>query len=218
MNLWHAAFCLLLLSGCVNIERGYPDKHYFTLEAAVKEDTSNQKPNGTLELSDLTVSRRYDSANFVYRISETGYESDFYNQFLIPPAALIFEEVRNALTASHIFEHVITRSSDLQPTYRLEGIVNAIYGDFRNMNAPRAVLEAQFFVTNQTGRERQVLLDRTYSKAIPISGRTPEALVKGWNEALDAILNSLIVDLKAATPVQEVAPPSLSSPALRGGG
>jgi hypothetical protein len=31
-----------------------------------------------------------------------------------------------------------------------------------------------------------------------LSGRTPEALVRGWDQALEEILSSLVADLKAA--------------------
>jgi hypothetical protein len=41
-------------------------------------------------------------------------------------------------------------------------------------------------------------MQKRYSKSQPLTGRSPEALVKGWDEALEAILTSLIADLKAA--------------------
>ena len=189
---------LLTLFGCVNIERSYPDKHYFTLEVSGDEDPPTQTGSGVLEVSGLGVSRRYEGQSFVYRISDAGYESDFYNQFLIAPASLISEEVRHGLTRAAIFEHVINSSSELQPTYRLEGTVNALYGDFRNLGAPKAILEIQFFLTTQAAGQSRILMDKQYSKAVPLSGRTPEALVKGWDEALGAILTSLIADIKSA--------------------
>lgn len=199
MHLWRAPLLLLfVLSGCVNLERSYPDKHYFTLEISGDEDPLSQTGSGILEVLDLGVSRRYEGQSFVYRISEAGYESDFYNQFLVAPAPLISEEVRKGLARSPLFEHVINSSSELQPTHRLEGTINALYGDFRNISAPKAILEIQFFLTKQAAGEKQIMMDKRYSKSVPLGGRTPEALVKGWSEALDAVLNSLVADLKAA--------------------
>ena len=195
---WSYSLLLAVLLGCVNVERSYPDKHYFTLEITGNQNSSSDPAGGVLEISGLSVSRRYEGQSFVYRISDTGYESDFYNQFLIAPATLITEELRKGLTEAKIFAHVINSSSELFPNYRLEGTVNALYGDFRNLNAPKAILEIQFFLTSPAAGQNRVLLDRSYSKSVSLNARTPEALVKGWDEGLSAVLVSLIADLKAA--------------------
>jgi hypothetical protein len=80
----------------------------------------------------------------------------------------------------------------------LEGTVNALYGDFRNANSPRAVLEMEFFLTSEIPGKPGILMQKRYAKSLPLTGRTPEALVKGWNEALEEILTPLAADLKAA--------------------
>ena len=43
-----------------------------------------------------------------------------------------------------------------------------------------------------------ILMQKRYAKSVPLTGRTPEALVKGWNEALEEILTALVTDLKVA--------------------
>jgi cholesterol transport system auxiliary component len=188
---------LVLCAGCVGLERSYPDKHYFVLEAGANTSPSDSSANETLQVSSIRVSPRYAERSFVYRTSEAGYESDFYNQFLVSPAALITEEVRKGLTGSQVFKYVISASNPLQPSYVLEGTVNALYGDFRNANSPRAVLEMEFFLTSEIPAKPGILMQKRYAKSLPLTGRTPEALVKGWNEALEEILTSLVTDLKA---------------------
>jgi len=187
-----------LPSGCVSLERSYPDKHYFVLEISGSEKPSDRAGNGVLEISDMHISPRYEGQSFVYRISEGSYESDFYNQFLIAPAALVTEELRRGLDQSRIFQYVINSSNELQPTYRLEGTVNALYGDFRNASTSRAVLEMEFFLSKPTAGASEIVFAKKYSKSVPLSGRTPEALVKGWNQALEGILTAFVADLKAA--------------------
>jgi hypothetical protein len=56
----------------------------------------------------------------------------------------------------------------------------------------------EFFLIKLAPEATQVLMARRYSKSVPLTARTPEALVKGWNEALEEILGSLVADLKAA--------------------
>jgi cholesterol transport system auxiliary component len=190
---------LALCAGCVGIERSYPDKRYFVLEVSANASPSNPTANETLEVSNIRVSPRYADRSFVYRTSEAGYESDFYNQFLVAPASLITEEVRKGLTGSQLFKYVISSSSQSQPSYVLEGAVNALYGDFRNADSPRAVLEMEFFLASGIPAKPGILMQKRYPKAIPLTGgRSPDALVKGWNQALEEILTSLAADLKAA--------------------
>jgi ABC-type uncharacterized transport system auxiliary subunit len=195
-NLWRAAFILLALaSGCVGIEKSYPDKRYFVLAIDRSVNASNPTNNGILQVANIRVSPRSEDKGFVYRTSESGYESDFYNQFLVSPAALLGEELRKGLAQALIFRHVINSSSQLEPTHVLEGVVDALYGDFRDPGAPKAVLEMEFFLRKESASKADIVAAKRYAKSVPISGRTPEALVKGWNEALETILSSLIADL-----------------------
>jgi cholesterol transport system auxiliary component len=188
---------LALCAACLGIERSYPDRRYFVLDSGANTNSSDSSANETLQVSNIRVSPRYADKNFIYRTSDAGYESDFYNQFLIAPAFLITEEVRKGLIGSQVFKYVIGPSSPLQPSYVLEGTVNALYGDFRNADSPRAVLEMEFFLTGEIPAKPGILMQKRYVKSIPLTGRTPEALVKGWNQALEEILTSLEADLKA---------------------
>ena len=189
----------MVLWGCVSLDRSYPERHYFVLEVNRNTPPSDTQVNVIVEVADMRISPRYEGQSFNYRISDGGYESDFYNQFLISPAALVTEEVRRGLAQAGVSKYVINSSSQIQPTYRLDGTIDAIYGDFRNANAARAVLEIEFFLTKPAPGAAQVVMVKRYSKSVPLSGPTPEALVKGWNTALEEILNDLVADLKAAS-------------------
>jgi len=193
----HWAWALLLFcAACTGIERGYPDRRYFVLEVPAKVSSSNPTSGETLQVSNFRVSPRYADRGFIYRTSESGYESDFYHQFLVPPAALMTEEIRKGLIASEVFKYVTNQANPLQPSFVLDGSVNALYGDFRNTDSPRAVLEMEFFVTGETPAKPGILMQKRYAKSIVLSARSPEALVKGWNQALEEILTSLVADLK----------------------
>jgi cholesterol transport system auxiliary component len=193
----HGAWALLLFcAACAGIERGYPDRRYFVLDVPAKASPTNLASSEVLRISNIRVSPRYADRSFVYRTSESGFDTDFYHQFLVPPAALMTEEIRKALMASEMFKYVIDASSPMQASLALDGSVNALYGDFRNLDQPRAVLEMEFFVTSEIATKPGIMMQKRYQKSIPISGRSPEALVKGWNEALAEILTSLVADLK----------------------
>ena len=194
-----SAVLLLFIScyGCVSLERNYPEKRYFVLEVSESVIPANPAGDRILSVSNLRVSPRYADRSFVYRISEAGYETDFYNQFLTATDVMIGEEVRRGLGASRVFKYVVGPSNQLQPNYVLEGSVNAVYGDFRNLNAPAALLEIEFFLHNEDVANPGIVMQKRYVKSVPLSERSPEALVKGWNAALNEILAALIADLKA---------------------
>jgi len=192
-----AALLLFVLSaGCVSLERSYPEKRYFVVELGENAQQPNPAGEKTLLVSGLRISPRYADKSFVYRTSESGYESDFYNQFLTSPETMLSEEVRKGIAASPAFKYVVGPSSQLQPNYVLEGSVNALYGDFRNLDKPAAVLEIEFFLHNEDSTNPGVVMQKRYVKTVSLSGRSPDALVKGWSQALGAVLTELNSDLE----------------------
>ena len=199
------SFCMggamLLSAGCIGVERSYPDKRYFVVGAADKIGAANpgvKNPKGVLLVDNLRVSPRYEGRSFVYRRSESNFESDFYNQFLVYPGAILTEEVRKGLAAAAMFQAVIGGASQLAPTHILEGSVNALYGDFRDAGSPKAVLEMEFFLTRDSPANADIVVHRRYSKSVPVKGGSAEALVRGWSQALEEILAGLVADLHAA--------------------
>jgi cholesterol transport system auxiliary component len=193
-----ALLLVISCAGCVSFERSYPDKRYFVIEAPATANSANPAGDKNLLVSNLRISPRYADKGFVYRTSESGYESDFYNQFLVSPDTMLSEELRKGLAAAQVFKYVVGPTNSLQPNYVLEGSVNALYGDFRNLGEPSAVLELEFFLHNEDATSAGIVMQKRYTKAVPVGGRSPEALVKGWSQALEAILAMLVADLKTA--------------------
>jgi hypothetical protein len=81
----------------------------------------------------------------------------------------------------------------------LEGSVNALYGDFRNPKQPAAVLEIEFFLYNENTANPGIVTQKRYTKSVALNERSPEALVKGWDQALSEIVAALAADLKTLT-------------------
>ena len=190
-----AALLATLGSGCVSLERSYPEKRYYVLEVRTPATTSGAVRDEILQVSPLRISPRYQDRSFVYRISDAGFESDFYNQFIAPPAGLISEEIRKGLINTQLFKYVISASNSQAPSYVLEGAVNGIYGDFRNLDTPAAVIDLEFFLTSDLPAKPGILMQKRYVRSVPVSSRSPEALVKSWDRALEEILTALTADL-----------------------
>ncbi len=212
MNRWIAwilffAAGFASVTGCVSIEKSYPDRRYFVLDLRNSSDTNSASGNGILQIAPVRISPRYADRNFIYRRSETRYETDYYNQFLVSPGVLVSEEVRRELSSSGIFQYVIGPAQPLVPTHTLDASVISFYGDFRDVAAPKAVIEMEFFLSRESPGSVAVLFHNQYQRIVAVDARTPEALVQGWNQALQGILSSLVKDMKTV----ELQPKSPSS-------
>ena len=185
----------IFFCACVTLERSYPDKRYFMIEVQDGASSSDEGAHA-LAVANLNISPRYADRNFIYRTSETEYETDFYNQFLSAPATMISEELRQALAASSLFKYVLGPSSPLTVSYMLEGSINVLYGDFRTLSAPAAVLEIELFLHNEDPAKAGLLMQKRYHKSVALKERSPEALVKGWSRALEEIVAMFVADLR----------------------
>lgn len=187
----------LVGSGCVTLERSSPERHYFAIELPQSTNSPEPASDVILSVGNIRISPRYGDRSFVYRTSDTSFESDFYNQFLTSPDTMISEELRKGLAASRQFKYVLGPADAQQPNYVLEGSVNALYGDFRNSSQPAAVLELEVFLYNDNSNSSGLVAQRRYLKSVPLKERSPEALVKGWDQALQEIVVALTADLKS---------------------
>jgi hypothetical protein len=59
-------------------------------------------------------------------------------------------------------------------------------------------LEIEFFLSKETDSRPQIIMEKRYAKSVDLSRRSPEALVQGWNRALEEIIAALVTDLKSA--------------------
>lgn len=185
------------LLGCLNLEKSFPEKRYFTLDASRDENISSPDTGKALTVRRFRVSPKYEGKGLVYRLDDLSYESDFYNEFFIPPASMFTEEIRKRLAGSGLLKHVVDPASLLDSTYILEGAVTALYGDYRVNTAPKAILEMQFFVLHETDSNPKIIFQSQYYKEEPFKNNTPDALVKSWNAAFNQILTEFENDLKS---------------------
>lgn len=187
---------LFLLTGCINFNKSFPGKHYFMLTVSRKEKPSLLKSNMVLKIQTFRVFPQFEGREFIYRKSNLIYESDFYNGFFISPGLMIAEDVQKWLADSDLFKYVFLGSSPVEPTLKLEGVVSALYGDYRDTNAPKAVMKIQFFLIRNVSFRPVIVFGKTYHEKIPLKGNSPDALVAGWDQALEHILSHFEKDLK----------------------
>lgn len=184
----------VVFSGC-GVDPSH--RHYYILDAARRAAPTEETDSEIiLEVQRFTTDSAFASKQLVYRKTEFEYESDFYNEFLIPPPAMVTEKTRNWLAQSGLFARVLDPGSYTKPTHTLQANVTAFYVDVRDKKSPTAVMQMRFFLNTETDEEKSVALAETYNASIDVEAKTAEAFVQGFNHCLERILTDLEQDLR----------------------
>jgi len=184
----------LALSGCG--QGAVASRKYFLLDTQRQAPPASFHSDATLRVRPFHVDQAFAGRQLVYRVDTSQYEPDFYDQFLIPPGAMIAEKTRDWLAASDLFRRVSSSSGPLQSTYVLEGNVIEMYGDFTKASAPQAVMKIRFYFLASPDFNETVVLVRTYEASSPITARTADAVVGALGNDLADILTRLEADLE----------------------
>ena len=190
------ALLLILSAGCVDLKAAYPDRRFYTIEAARPgSERPGGDPKAVLRVRRFGASKMCDGSELVSRTGDATYDSDFYNVLFFPPASQVGEQTQRWLSGSGLFGHVVGAGSTVPETHVLEGNLVALHGDCRKPEAPLAVIEVQFMVVRVGSDPVAVEHQKTYRKEIPLPDGKPATLVKGWGEGLARILSALEEDL-----------------------
>jgi len=186
----------LIFFGCAKLEQDYPERNFYVLDAQRNPEKTVNTSDNILEINRFNISPKYSGREFVYKVSENKYVSDFYNQFFKSPDTLINSTTYNWLTDSGIFKDVISGSIEVETDYILDANISDIYVDLRNPGDTKSILEIQFFVTEETPTDTKLKYNKTYREEITVEDRTSDNFVKSWNKALELILTKFESDIE----------------------
>src|SRR5512140_1946039 len=91
-----------LVAGCSAITREAPVRQTFLLEPKLPPALA-QSQAGALRVGVVNVAAPYRGKTFVYRMGELRFETDFYVEFLVPPASMLTELTARALMSAKSF-------------------------------------------------------------------------------------------------------------------
>ncbi len=191
--LWGLVF--LLLSGCAGLGDPPPPRQHYAV--TVEHPAAVAAPSGApvLAVQTLQAAPRAGSEGFLYRRSEAEYLTDAYHRWVAPPAPTLTQNLREWLAASGLFAYVTPGVGYAQPGYVLEGSVLSLYGDYRDLQAPQAVLAVELALLQDQPAGMQLRLRRHYQETEPLPRADPEALAAGWRRAWMRVLQRLEQDL-----------------------
>jgi ABC-type uncharacterized transport system auxiliary subunit len=189
------ALAALVLTGC-SITRESPVKATYLLEPAMPPAVAKAQPV-SVRVAGVNVAAPFRGRSFVYRTGDLKYDTDYYVEFLVAPAAMFGEQTARALTAARVFTRVVPPGSGADADYTLEGFVSSLYAE-ANGGAPTAAeLVVTYYLTNVSGGATVPAWSKEYRRHVELSARTSAAYATALNQACGDILAELTRDLAA---------------------
>ncbi len=193
-----AAVIAVTLVGCT-LSRPSPVKQTYLIQVQPTTQKSATPRPLTLKIGSIQVASAFRGRSLVYRLSDLNYESDFYNEYFVSPAAMISEATATWLAASGIFREVLPAGANANGDYVLEGFVSEFYGDDRDKGKPAAVIAAKFFLIDNSRLSGVPVWQTELAQRVPMQSRSPEHVAAALNAALAAMLGDLTAQLAAAS-------------------
>lgn len=194
-------FLAMVVAGC--LYRPSMKTQTFAFGAPLLAATNSAPGGRVLGIRTLQIAPPFDDRSLVYRTGDFSYERDPYAAFLSAPAEELAASISGLLKADGCFSAVVGVGSAATPDTLVEIDISELYGDIRRPASPCAVLAMQvIFVKARNGLPGGVILERTYSRRIPVKAATAPAFMKGWNEALDEILAEVTSDFQSRENLQ----------------
>ncbi|HXC36737.1 MAG TPA: ABC-type transport auxiliary lipoprotein family protein [Candidatus Acidoferrales bacterium] len=191
------AFLVLafLIGGCLSRPSVNTKTYAFSAPMAT---ATNSAPGGrVLSIRTFQIAPPFDGRSLVYRTGDFSYERDPYAQFLSSPAQELAAAISGILSADGCFGAVVGMGSAATPDVLVEIDISQLYGDIRKPGSPCAVLAMHvIFVKARNGLPGKVILQRSYSRRIPVKSAAADAFMAGWNTALSEIFAEVASDFR----------------------
>jgi cholesterol transport system auxiliary component len=189
---------VVALAGC-SVTRPAPVKQTFLLDppAPAPAATAKSQPS-SVRVGTVNIAAPFRGRSFVSREGELRYETDFYNEFLVPPATMIGELTSRALERAKVFARVAPINSAAHTDWLLDGFVSSVVVDAREQGKMYADVAISYYLFNADSGSGMPVWTKDYQQRVPLTATTPQAYAAGLNTALAQIFADLVRDLAAA--------------------
>lgn len=183
------------LSGCLS--KPALNKQTFVFNTPASASTNKVTGAHVLGIKSLQIAPPFDGRPLVYRTGEFTYQRDPYAEFLSRPAELLVAPLSGMLLGHECFASVVEPSGAIKPDTLIEIKINELYGDISQPSNPVAVVAMRVtFISATNGIPGKVILQRNYSRWIPMKSMAPTELMAAWNQALVEIVAEVVSDFR----------------------
>jgi cholesterol transport system auxiliary component len=190
-----AAACAALVVAACSIGEPIPQATTYVVELTSPPPATTPRRPETLRMGQVRVAAAFTGNALVYRMNEVQYTADPYNSFIAGAGGMLGARMADWLDRAGPFKSVSQPGSPQAAPYILEATVSELYGDFRPGRAPAAVVKVQFALIDLRGVGNKVVFERTIGRRVDLAQASPDALVRGYGQALTEILTELVAEL-----------------------
>lgn len=191
-----AALCALALAAGCSLTRPAPVKAQYLLTPKTPPVAAKPQP-GTLRVGIVNVAGPFRDRNFVIKAGDLRYETDYYDEFVVPPSAILAEQTSRALSRSRAFAHVAAPGAPVAADYVLDGFVSSLYADHTVEGRCKAVIAINYYLSQADAGSGVPFWSEDYRREVDCGGGDADAYVAALNTALSGILARLASDLGA---------------------
>jgi cholesterol transport system auxiliary component len=190
------AVAMLVLAACA-FNRPSPVKQQYLLDPPPTAAVSKSQPT-SIRVGTVNVAAPFRGRNFVLRQADLRYETDYYNEFLVPPGTMITELTARALERSKAFSRVVPPGYSSDADWTLDGFVSALYADERDGKKVSADVAVSYYLFQSGGGSGMPVWTHDYQKHVTVTGSTTDAYAAALNTAFGDIFTELTRDVAAA--------------------
>ncbi len=190
---------LALLCSCKGLQQPFPNKKLYAINAGASTAPVSSEAKAALLVRPVSVASPFDGITFTYKIGESQFETDYYNNFVTEPGRLLTGELVRRLSESGLYATVTDARSIVSTSVWLEVNITSLHGDYTNRSSPSAVIEARVFLLKDDPASDQILMQKTYRVRELAASDTPDALVAAWGKAFGRMIDELVADLQKIT-------------------
>ena len=186
-----------LLAGCTALTREALVRQTFLLEPPAPPVAAQPQP-GALRIGRINVAAPFRGKTFVHRVSDLRFETDYYVEFLVTPAAMLAEQTARGLEHAKPFTRVIGPGTTGDADWVLDGFAAALYADLREAGKPAAELAITYYLTSAVEAEQTPVWTHEYRRHVPMRDASAAAYAEALNKAFAEIVATLARDLAGA--------------------
>jgi cholesterol transport system auxiliary component len=188
------------LTGCsVLPQQPYSQKRDWPLLARRPVTLPPRSTGPVLLVRNIQAAPGLESRGLRWALPDGSLHVDYYEQWAVPPAQAVEDALRLWLADAGLFAAVVAPGSLLPADLTLEGELTEFQGD-PQAGVARAALA--LVLLDRRPQPVRVLLQRTASATVPLTGTQPPALVQALQGALREVLQQTEQALAHTLPTQ----------------